>query len=66
MIPVSGLSDSYLNVNFNFRKVAISTSSRMLDLNIIVHSRQAMLFNILLPYEINLCSGVEISVKGQF
>lgn len=38
----------------------------MLDLNVIVYSRQAVLFNILLPYEIYFCSGVEISVKGQF
>lgn len=32
----------------------------------IIHPCQALLFNIPLPYEINFCSGVEISVKGQF
>lgn len=60
------LMSSYLNINYNFRKAATSTSSKMLDLDAIVHPRQALLFNIPLPYEINFCSGVEISGKGQF
>lgn len=56
----------YLNINYNFRKAATSISSKMLDLDAIVHSPKALLFNIPLPYEINFCSGIEISGKGQF
>lgn len=60
------LKNSSLSINHKLMKVATSTMEKYGTWMLYSISPTSWYFNILLPYEINLYSGAEISVKGQF
>lgn len=60
------LMSSHLNVNYNFWKAGTSTSSRMLDwAQQSIHDKLGYLISLCLMRS-NFCSGIGVSIKGQF